>query len=243
MQLNNQPPEKLVKSSGESLDVHSVFYTIQGEGPMAGQPAVFIRLAGCNIQCPQCDTEYTKHRQTMPVDALVDLVLSLRAWDENSGCSSRPLAVITGGEPFRQNLTPFVERLRLRTQGWYRVQIETNGTLPMSPGLDPRSVTVVCSPKGNLISRSIAEFCHYYKFVISSDCVNPVDGLPTRALGWPVAQLARPPIGTPACQIYLQPADEKDVAINTRNLEAAVKSCMKYGYTLGVQMHKLANVQ
>ncbi len=39
---------------GSSLSVHSLFYTLQGEGPYSGHPAVFIRLAGCNLQCPKC---------------------------------------------------------------------------------------------------------------------------------------------------------------------------------------------
>lgn len=52
--LNNQPIEKAVKGDGKTLDLHSIFYTIQGEGPFCGMPAVFIRLAGCNLQCPWC---------------------------------------------------------------------------------------------------------------------------------------------------------------------------------------------
>src|SRR3954467_9071958 len=49
----------LVRSDGNSLSIHSIFYTLQGEGPYSGCPAVFMRLAGCNLQCPGCDTDYT----------------------------------------------------------------------------------------------------------------------------------------------------------------------------------------
>ena len=63
MQRNTQPAEKQVKSSGLILAINSIFYTIQGEGPFAGSPAVFVRLAGCNLQCPMCDTEYTSRQQ------------------------------------------------------------------------------------------------------------------------------------------------------------------------------------
>ena len=65
-QLADKP---VLNETGLSLQVNSIFYTIQGEGPFAGRPAIFIRLAGCNLQCPGCDTEYTK-RQTMTVDEI-----------------------------------------------------------------------------------------------------------------------------------------------------------------------------
>ena len=54
MKTNTQEPEKIDRD--RHLDVHSIFHTIQGEGPYCGHPAVFIRLAGCNLQCPGCDT-------------------------------------------------------------------------------------------------------------------------------------------------------------------------------------------
>ena len=52
MAINIQPIEKRELSTDGSVQVHSIFYTLQGEGPFAGQPAVFVRLAGFNLQCP-----------------------------------------------------------------------------------------------------------------------------------------------------------------------------------------------
>ena len=57
--INSQAIEKSAHYTTRSYDVHSIFPTIQGEGPFVGQPAIFIRLAGCNLQCPACDTDYT----------------------------------------------------------------------------------------------------------------------------------------------------------------------------------------
>jgi len=50
--MNQQPIEKQFLHPKGDLEVHSIFLTIQGEGPFTGQRAVFVRLAGCNLQCP-----------------------------------------------------------------------------------------------------------------------------------------------------------------------------------------------
>ena len=52
--MNTQPTEK--RTNSQNLDITEIFFTIQGEGPFSGHRAVFIRLAGCNLQCPACDT-------------------------------------------------------------------------------------------------------------------------------------------------------------------------------------------
>ena len=43
---------------GGIMKINEIFYSIQGEGPSIGQPAIFIRLAGCNQNCTFCDTKY-----------------------------------------------------------------------------------------------------------------------------------------------------------------------------------------
>ena len=62
--VNEQKPMPKNYHDGYTLNVHSRAETIQGEGPYAGCPAAFIRLAGCNLQCPRCDTEYTPGKDT-----------------------------------------------------------------------------------------------------------------------------------------------------------------------------------
>jgi 7-carboxy-7-deazaguanine synthase len=237
--MNEQPIEKSVIHPEGLLDVHSIFYTIQGEGPFAGFPAVFIRLAGCNLRCPYCDTEYIKGRRFGHPESIAKYV--------NSISLPEGLVVITGGEPFRQNLTPLLEAL---IKLGHFVQIETNGTLEPSEYYYnryskadlPDGVFIVCSPKTGRINEGVLNWACCLKYVLDADSMNPDDGLPIRALGHTAnPQLARPPKFW-ARPIYLQPMDSGDAARNSRNVQAVTQSCMKHGYILQLQVHKYIGV-
>lgn len=237
MQLNTQIPTKSIAAqSGSHLQVHSIFYTIQGEGPYAGMPAVFLRLAGCNLQCPGCDTEYTEGARTMGIGDICEAVECAHVGP--NGMGECPLLVITGGEPFRQNLT-FLTRTFV-AMGW-KVQIETNGTLPPSDGM-PSSITIVCSPKTGSINKRLATRIDAYKYVARAADISPDDGLPYIALGHSLAgTLARPAfLNVP---VYLQPMDEQDEQLNAANTKAVVESCLRHGHRLCLQMHKIVGVE
>lgn len=252
MQFNHQPIEKLVKSDGSILDVHSIFYTIQGEGPFCGTPAVFLRLAGCNLQCPLCDTEYTQGRKMMSVIEIAAAILKAdsRPWKGGHSYDTveRHLVVITGGEPFRQQLAELIEHLL--ACGYY-IQIETNGTLPR-PSLpwyetNPvarNGVYIVCSPKAGKVNETIWSNACCVKYVAKAGDIAD-DGLPIHALDHTVnGVVARPPDWfRKAFPIYLQPVDERNIAMNERNIAAVRESCMKHGYILQLQIHKLIGVE
>lgn len=231
---NHQAPTARRVHDGHTLFVHSIFPTIQGEGPHAGKAATFVRLAGCNLQCPLCDTEYTEGAQETEVTFLANHL---------SRFPNR-LIVITGGEPFRQNLGPFTsELLRLN----YLVQIETNGQL--SPqGFDIQhwtDIDIVVSPKTGRLNADIAEEATAYKYVVVHGHVDE-DGFPTHALEHPLPKgkrLARPPEGWHG-PIYIQPADQKDPVLNNFNLQAATEIVMRHPdrFRLGIQMHKEADL-
>ncbi|QJI53371.1 QueE [Alteromonas phage vB_AcoS-R7M] len=235
--LNQQPAEKQILTDRSKLEVHSIFPTIQGEGPFSGCPAIFVRLAGCNLQCPGCDTDYTSSRETMHTNQVVKGIMY---------CHTRAmpgvknaLVVITGGEPFRQNITLLCQAL---VEEGYDVQIETNGSLRPPPGF-PDGVTVVCSPKTARINKETADRADCFKYVLKRNCIH-YDGLPTQALdnGSDETIVARPPEDFEG-DIYLQPMDEKDVELNKANIEAVVKSCIQFGYILQLQTHKYIGVE
>jgi 7-carboxy-7-deazaguanine synthase len=212
------------------IDLIDVWPTIQGEGPYQGCRAIFIRLAGCNLQCPACDTDYTTNRRMVSPTMVVDLCQSFM---------KKSLVVITGGEPFRQNISPLV-RLLLNTG--YQVQIETNGTCFLD-GMPWSKVTIVCSPKTGKLDEELP--IHYYKYVLDAEHVSKEDGLPTSVLGMR-APPARPrkndlDINIP---VYVQPAEPMEISnkkYNEKmkaNQDAVVVSCMTFGYRVCLQIHK-----
>lgn len=236
MPINIQPIEKRRIGDGSVLDTHSIFYTIQGEGPYSGHPAVFIRLAGCNLQCPGCDTDYTSDRQNMAYQNIVHKANLLTPYRIGKG---RKLVVITGGEPFRQNITPLVKYLM---EYGFHVQIETNGTLPPSPDL-PDDVVIVCSPKTGRVSPDLQPRINAYKYVLAADAVHDADGLPTFALGHSASPRVARPHADFNGPVYLQPMDAQDLTTNQANLEAVKASCLKQGFMLQLQIHKLISVE
>ena len=116
------PRRPLVKSDGHKLWITEVFYTLQGEGPFAGHPSVFVRLGGCNLACSWCDTEFENGNTYQSTDRLVQSIVSSTKAMSNQYSNEKPLVVITGGEPLRQNIYPLCASLLQKEQ---RVQIET----------------------------------------------------------------------------------------------------------------------
>jgi 7-carboxy-7-deazaguanine synthase len=235
--LNQQKPEpRNVAHNGQELDIIEIFPTIQGEGPFAGRPSVFVRLAGCNLQCPWCDTQYTEGRRTIAAEDVVTEVLEKRP-------RHTKLVVITGGEPLRQNIAPLVAELV--TNGM-EVQIESNGVYGPIPALQLLLLTphvhLVVSPKTSRINSIIGDYASAFKYVIEDGQQDEHDGLPTVALGHKATpQVARPPADFKG-QIFVNPMDSKDPQANSNNLAACVSASLRHGYTLGLQIHKIINL-
>src|SRR6059058_3244962 len=74
------------------LKIAEIFYSIQGEGMLAGVPSVFIRTSGCNLRCVWCDTPYTSWKPEGRDWALREILAETKHYDTR-------YAVITGGEP------------------------------------------------------------------------------------------------------------------------------------------------
>ncbi len=118
------------------LALAETFYSVQGEGTWTGTPAVFVRLAGCNLNCRFCDTDYST-KAFASVEQLVSRVRELGA-----DC---PMVVLTGGEPLAQSESAhLIDALRADGR---RVHIESNGSIAAEL---PDDVWLTVSPKERL---------------------------------------------------------------------------------------------
>lgn len=224
---NMQPIEPKTYDRLGTLDVIRVWPTIQGEGPDAGTPAVFVRLAGCNLRCPACDTDYTTNRAKLGAGGLSKLV------QDGAKANHIKLVVLTGGEPFRQNIEPLVGDL---LNNGYQVQIETNGTLPPPTfGTNYWLLSIICSPKAARIHPDLTPHITAYKYVVEWGMTDPEDGLPTSVLGNNI-RVARP--AKAGAAIFVQPMDSGDELKDSQNLQTALDSVRNFGYRLSLQLHK-----
>ncbi|MCD6035106.1 MAG: 7-carboxy-7-deazaguanine synthase QueE [Rickettsiales bacterium] len=222
--FGKNPKRKALMGDGQILEVQEIFPTFQGEGPYAGWPAVFIRLGGCNLACDFCDTEFESFKE----QSLASVLQTVQKLAKNpDGQRVRTLIVITGGEPFRQPISPLCDAL---LDAGFMVQIETNGTLYRP--LDER-INIVCSPKntGNYapIREDLLARVSALKFIVST----------SKAEYRHVPDVGQGQYNIP---VYVQPMDEYDPVKNKANLEYAVRLVEQCGYRLSLQLHKIAGV-
>ena len=201
--------------------VKEIFYTLQGEGANAGRAAVFCRFAGCNLwsgretdreaaACDFCDTDFvgTDGAGGGRFADAADLASAvLAAWQ--GGADAR-FVVLTGGEPALQVDAALIDALHGHG---FTIAIETNGTLPLPPGLD----WICVSPKAGTELRQTAG--DELKLVF------PQAGLAPESL-----------LGLDFPRRFLSPMDGPRLAENTAAAVAYVKAHPVW--RLSVQTHK-----
>ena len=208
--------------------VKELFYTLQGEGARAGRAAVFVRFTGCNLWngreadrergaggCARwCDTDFVGTDgdgggRFATAEAVAGAAAS--AW--GPGREAR-YVVCTGGEPLLQLDEALIEAFH---REGFEVAIETNGTLPVPPGVD----WVCVSPKAG--STVVVRSGHELKLVIPQEGVDPVD-----FEGWSFERF------------FVQPCDGLLRAEHTRR---AIDWCRAHPrWRLSLQTHKLLGI-
>lgn len=101
--------------------VNEIFCSINGEGTLTGELAIFIRLAGCNLRCSYCDTTYAQFKDAGEVLSLDEILAKVKSFKGVNNIT------LTGGEPLlHKNVESLLEAL---TNDGYLVNIETNGSV------------------------------------------------------------------------------------------------------------------
>jgi 7-carboxy-7-deazaguanine synthase len=210
-----------------TYSVKEMFYTLQGEGANAGQPAVFCRFAGCNLWtgreedrstaiCQFCDTDFvgTDGDGGGKFDSAQALAQAIcRFWPADD--TQHRFVVLTGGEPLLQVDAALVDALHALH---FKIAVETNGTVLPPAGIDWL-------------------------------CVSPKAGSKQLVTQGQELKLVFPQLGSDPGQFstlnfdnfYLQPMDSPAAAANTA---AAVAYCQKHPqWRLSVQTHKLIGIR
>ncbi|MCG9893510.1 MAG: 7-carboxy-7-deazaguanine synthase QueE [Thermosynechococcaceae cyanobacterium MS004] len=200
-----------------TLPIHETFQqTIQGEGYWSGTPVDFIRLAGCPVGCPWCDTGYG--------DGGTDLPRQLRGLGELMAELKSPRVVISGGEPFLYpQLSALVDAVLASSRG---VAIETSGAFWQEISA---SAWVTLSPKQHVSPRYPVQSqmwtrANEIKLVVSD--------------GTELAQYQ--PYFLPATPVFLQPEwTDRD-----RTVPLVLTLLRQYpSYRLSLQLHKWIGVE
>ena len=118
-----------------ALPVTEHFYTVQGEGCNTGTAAYFVRLAGCNVCCPWCDSKNSWTAEEAVPMSPEEILETVRS-------SGAETVVITGGEPLMHDLDELCRVLK--TSGLH-LFLETSGSSPKSGEFD----WICVSPKRN----------------------------------------------------------------------------------------------
>lgn len=202
------------------LRINEIFWSFQGEGLRVGVPSIFLRLAGCSLQCVYCDTKYAWDRgRSMSLSEI------LREIDKHKEKYRASQVVITGGEPLEQDLTDLVAALKNRD---YFIAIETNGVKYAELAIDwwavsPKDVTGYSINKGLL--KRIAEVKLIVNETLTIDVIRQI-----RAIG-------------DYFTIFLQP-DSYD-RYKYKNAFYLYEQCQLEGIAdirTGIQLHKVYKV-
>jgi len=225
------------------LLVNEVFESIQGEGAFTGVPSIFVRLQGCPVGCPWCDTKHTW--ETKPELLRNEEIIMLQTNDTEEYFEATPASlfslfdrqayrakhlVLTGGEPCMFDLC---ELSALAIEKGFSVQIETSGTFEIKCDV---KAWVTLSPKINMkggfdIRDDALMRANEIKHAIAMQ--KHIDELDTL-----LARLSPEHARSSQVNVYLQPISQQK-----RATELAIKTCIDRNWRLSLQTHKFIGIE
>lgn len=217
--------------------VNDIYPCIQGEGALAGTPMALLRLHGCPVGCPFCDTKETWHMDAAKQAATIaDALGTNERWTAATAddiaahvaeqCPALNWVLLTGGEPAMQPLHDLVAALHERR---YKVAVETSGTADGVLGADVDWLCVspkIDMPGGRSIVEDVITAADELKFVVGKAA--DIDKIKQYLELWKVV---------PEWQIVsVQP-----MSTNERATQLCIETALSTGWRVSLQMHKYLN--
>lgn len=223
--------------------VKNIFCTIQGEGKFSGTPSLFIRFAGCNLDCSFCDTDW-RRGTSMSFEVLQDNILDCAYAHMRTHGHAPRHCVLTGGEPALQVSRELCQWLKAvqftfgavgAPEGIQTIAIETNGTRALhkeSLLLD----CITCSPK---LSQGPEAFLQLQECDELKCVIGPLDTLPT---------LPQKLVDSAGEFLFVSPMTFPERTGADAFDEGAIRNCVNIvqstpGWRISLQTHKLLGVE
>ncbi len=234
--------------------INEIFVTIQAEGSFSGTPSIFIRLQGCNVGCPWCDTKHTWQLDSNHQVDFLKIVNKYKTTNQDSDINiidntnnnnqlwhnasistiinfinNYPQIkhiVITGGEPAKYNLLPLCQALSLLNKN---IQIETSGTYEL---LINNDVWVTLSPKINMpnhkiIIKNTVKRANEIKMPIGK--ASDIEKLKQFIIDFALDTNIK---------IWVQPISQNKIATSL-----CINEAIKNNWQLSIQIHKYINIR
>ena len=213
------------------MKIAELFYSIQGEGSLAGVPSVFVRTSGCNLRCTWCDTPYTSWNPEGTDLSLDQIVDEVRAHPARH-------VVVTGGEPMiAPDIIPLTERLR---RAGLHITIETAGTVFEPVACDLMSISpklANSTPQGSFAAQherlriqpdALLELMSRYPYQLKFVIEKPADIEEIRAL----VRL----LDADAAKVMLMPEGTDRDRVRERSIWIA-EICKEEGFRFSPRLH------
>ena len=219
--------------------INEMFETIQGEGSYTGVPSIFIRLQGCPVGCPWCDTKHTWPVDPDDEQTPATILVKTKESEHWFGASSLDVlalieqqqylakhVVITGGEPCLYDLGELTTDL---INNGYSVQIETSGTFEVNVH---KATWVTLSPKINMpgkmevLQQAIDRANEFKHPIAMQKHIEEFESILARRTN------------KENVLIYLQPISQQK-----RATDLAVSTCIKKNWRLSLQTHKFIGIE
>ncbi|WP_341758328.1 radical SAM protein [Candidatus Tisiphia endosymbiont of Ditula angustiorana] len=267
--FGQNPKRPAIFNDGTSLEIKSIFKTIQGEGPFVGMPAVFIRLGGCNLACNFCDTDFEDFN-ILTINNIIEEVEKLainRLLAEFA--SARGFAKTTESQPptyldvCEEQSTGSTHKLPAAIELCNRSNIKLVVITGGEPFRQPIELLcyklidldyIVQIETNGTLYRDLPDKVHIVcspkagkngYALLRDDLLSHINALKFLVAKNIPKYSNIPEVGQSKYNIpvFIQPMDQNNPLLNKENERLAIDLTIKYGHRLSLQTHKILGIE